>query len=97
MGQPEAFRELVAGRQDIRHVDRPTLDQGATADGTRSQRERKLADVVGRNRSVMRDQSKSIITVSKNKNILGLAQTHGALRHRVEHGLDVCRRTGDDT
>jgi len=91
MGQPEAFRELVGGRQDIRHVDRPTLDYGATADPTGYH----PTDGIGPDSSVMRNQSNLITVSSVDKDVLGLAQLRRALGHRVQHGLKIGRRTAN--
>src|SRR5262249_62316309 len=64
------------------------------ADGTGSQRE-SFADGISPARSVMRYQSPPITLLLIDKDVLGLAKSRCALRHRVQHGLKIGRRTAN--
>src|SRR5262245_59215278 len=52
----------------------------------------KFADRTERYRAVVGNQQQSVPVAAEDAGILGLAQTRGTLRHRVEHRLNIRRR-----
>ena len=86
-----AFRELVYFCLKVQGVDQPPFHHRAAADRAPVKR-----DVAGRHRAVMGDEAQDASIDAVDDDVERFAQPGRAARNRIEHRLDIGRRTRDD-
>ncbi len=98
----EATRDLAPHREvrplglHVGHVDGARVEHRATVGRLAVDRNGELAEASAKNRAMMGDEQELVAVAAEDAHVLRLAQARRALRHGVEHGLDVGRRARDN-
>jgi hypothetical protein len=91
-----ALREFVRFALGVCQVDGPPIHHRSARDRPADERKGELPDGADEDRAVMGDEEEPVAVPAPDGGVERLAQARGALRHGVEHRLDVRRRARDD-